>query len=113
MSTGDSTNMSKPASENDPETYQESAGRVTAESDRDVWVVQEKIGGGWRVAAVLTSYDDAQAYMADLRDFSENCPEDAPEEYCRRNIEFRYGSRDSPTKMFEEWPPDTEEDKDD
>ena len=95
-----------PLEENDPDAYRRAADRVTAESDRDVWVVQEKRGDEWRVAAVLTSYEDAQAYIEDARDFSENCPEDAPEKFSRRKRAFRHGSRKSPNKLYEQWPPD-------
>jgi len=91
---------------NDPETYQKAADRVTCEPDQEVWVVERKRGDEWSVSAVLTSYEDAREYAKDLRDFSENCPEDSPEEYCRKQISIRHGGRKSPTKMFETYPPE-------
>lgn len=94
--------------ENDPEAYQKAADRVTADPDQEVWVVQRKRGDEWSVSAVFTSYDDAREYVNDLKDFAENCPEDSPEEYCRKQISIRHGSRKSPTKMFETYPPETE-----
>lgn len=100
-----------PIEPNDPEAYEQAAEKVTAESDRDVWVVQESRGDEWHVAAVLTSYEDAQAYMEDARDFAENCPTGSPERFSRRTVGFRYGGRDSPTKMFESWPPETQSHK--
>lgn len=101
--------MGTPIGENDPEAYREAADRVTVNSDRDVWVVQERRGDEWSVAAVLTSYEDAQAYMEDARTFGNNCPEGASEEYARRTCSFRYGSRDSPNKLYETWPPEETE----
>lgn len=95
-----------PPTENDAEAYREAADRVTADADAEVWVVQERRGDEWSVAAVLPTYDDAEAYIEDLRTFKENCPEDSPEEFCRSRASFRVGSRHSPTKLFEEWPPD-------
>lgn len=92
--------------ENDPETYEKAAERVTAEPDQQVWVVQRKRGDEWSVSAVLTSYEDAEEYVNDLRDFAENCPEGSPEEYCRMQITTKHGSRKSPTKMFETYPPE-------
>lgn len=91
--------------ENDPEAYDKAADRVTADADRGVWVVEENRGNGWSVSAVLTSHEDARAYVQDARDFVENCPEDAPESFSRSTIRFRYGGRSSPKKLFESWPP--------
>jgi hypothetical protein len=103
--------MSQPIGENDPEAYHEAADRVTADSDRDVWVVQKRHSESqeWSVAAVLTSYQDVRAYMDDFQTFSENCPKDSPEEHCRSAVHFRVGSPNSPTNMYESWPPDAEE----
>ena len=95
-----------PPMENDPEAYEQAADRVTADADQEVWVVQRKRGDEWSVSAVLTSYEDAQEYIEDLRTFSENCPEGAPEEYARKQIAMRVGGPNSPTKLFSEWPPD-------
>ena len=93
---------------NDPIAYQRGANRVTSDADADVWVVQESRGEDWRVSAVLTSYEDAEAYIEDARDFIENCPEDAPEDFCRRTVSFRLDGRKSPTSLYESWPPDDE-----
>jgi hypothetical protein len=97
---------------NNPESYQQAAERVTADPDKDVWVVlhRAKEQQDWKVGAVLTSYEDAEAYAKDLRDFQENCPEDAPEDLCRHTVQLRHGGRKSPTKLFESWPPDNPDD---
>ena len=94
--------------ENDPALYREAADRVTAGGHEAVWVVQVKTADEWRVSAVLTSYDDADAYADDLRDFHENCPEGA-EEHGRTTVRIQHGSRRSPTKLYETWPPDGSE----
>lgn len=91
--------------ENNPGAYQKAADRVTSNGDRDVWVVEEKRGDEWRVAAVLTSHEDAEAYVDDKRDFIENCPEDAPEDFCRSTVSFRYSGRRSSKALYESWPP--------
>jgi len=96
--------------ENDPEAYEKAGELVTTESDRDVWVVQCRYDKSqdWRVAAVLTSYEDAEAFIEDHRDFIENCPEGAPETFARNSAYYRLGSRNSPNKFFETWPPGEE-----
>jgi len=99
-----------PHDDNDPAAYRQAADRVTADSDRDVWVVESNPGSGWRVAAVLTSYEDAEAYIEDAREFSENCPENAPERHARNTIRFRHGGRKSPNRLYETWPPENEDD---
>jgi hypothetical protein len=95
---------------NDPEAYAEAVELVTADGDREVFVVETNQGGGWSVAAVFTSYADVEAYIEDYRDFTEHCPEDAPEDHCRNTIRFRHGSRQSPTPLYESWPPEVGDD---
>ena len=92
--------------ENDPEAYEQAADRVTADADRDVWVVERKVGDEWRVTAVFTSYRDAEAFTQDYRDFAENCPEDTPSKYARKTVSFRLGGRKSPKSLYESWPPE-------
>jgi len=100
--------MPRPYSDNDPEAYQEAAGRVTTDPDQDVWVVQYRLNDSqkWRVAAVVGSYEAAQAYMNDYRAFAENCPEDSPDDLCRNTVRIRFGTHHSPNKFYETWPPD-------
>jgi len=104
--------MSKPVKENDPAAYQKAADKVTAESDKEVYVVEKRYDNNqsYRVAGVLTSYSDAQAYMEDLRDFHENCPEDTPEQFGRKQVMFRVSTRQSPNKLYENWPPEEDDD---
>lgn len=81
--------------------------RVFAEPDREVWVVERNPGSGWRVSAVLSSYDDAEQYRDDLREVMNTYPEDFPEDFKREDeFRIRHGSRQSGTKMFEEYPPE-------
>jgi len=84
--------------------YSDGTGRILAEPDRKVWVVEENTGSGWSVSAVLTSYEDAEQYEEDLREFTRNHNQNIPDDF-EIKIETRHGGRRSPTKMFEEWPP--------
>ena len=77
--------------------------RIFEDADRDVWVVERNPGGGWRVSAVLTSFEDAQRYEQDLRAFF-NDQEGIPEEF-QHEVRTRHGGLNSPTKMWEEYPP--------
>lgn len=89
-----------------PEEVQQAWDRITADADRDVWVVERNPGSGWRVSAVLASYDEAEQYRDDLRTAMEHYPEDFPERFkTDYDIRIRHGSRKSGTKMFEEYPP--------
>lgn len=86
--------------------YRQVADRVTADGDRDVWVVEYKTSSEWKVSAVLTSYADAEAYEEDLREFITSYPDDVPERFRIDEVRTRHGGRRSPTKFYEEWPPD-------
>lgn len=99
-----------PITENDPKAYREAAEKLTSDGDDEMWVVQVKYAENqdWRVSAILPTYEDAQQYINDHRTFTENCSEDMPEEFGRKTAYYRYGSRDSPTKVFETWPPGEE-----
>jgi len=77
---------------------------IPAESDTDVWVVEYNPGSGWRVSAVFTSWEDADKYEDDLRDFIQS----DVDEYSPDSIRTRHGGRKSPTKFFETWPPGEE-----
>lgn len=77
--------------------------RILEDSDRDVWVVEENRGSGWIVSAVLTSFEDAQRYERDLRAFMSD-QDEIPEEF-QHEVRTRHGGRNSPTKMWEEYPP--------
>jgi hypothetical protein len=90
-----------------PDDVQAARNRVLAESDRDVWVVERNPGSGWRVCAVLPSFEAAQRYEEDLRTVMNHCPEDFPEKYFSE-IRTRHGSRQSPTTMFDDYPPQTD-----
>ncbi len=81
--------------------------RVFAEPDRDVWVVERNPGSGWRVSAVLGSYEDAERYKDDLREVMNSYPEDFPEDFkSKTEFRIRYNSRRSGTKYFENYPPE-------
>ena len=75
---------------------------ILADPDREVWVVEQNPGSGWRVSAVLTSFADAEAYEDDLRKFNE----DMETRFRSAGIKTRHGGRNSPTKMFETYPPE-------
>lgn len=78
---------------------------VLADADRDVWVVERNPGSGWRVSAVLTSFEEAEQYEQDLREWHEESNENMPEEL-HHDLRTRHGGRKSPTKMFEKYPPE-------
>lgn len=78
---------------------------ILADGDRDVWVVERNPGSGWRVSAVLQSFDEAEKYEEDLREWHKESQEDIPEQY-QHKIRTRHGGRNSPTKMFEDYPPE-------
>lgn len=79
--------------------------RVLGEADREVWVVERNPGSGWRVSAVLASYDEAEQYSADLRQVANHFPDEFPEEFKRETeVRIRRGGRKSGTKMWENYP---------
>lgn len=81
--------------------------RVFSDADQDVWVVERNPGSGWRVSAVLTSYEDAKRYRDDLRQVLNEYPDEFPEEYkTEYDVKIRHGGRDSPTGLYESWPPE-------
>ena len=89
-----------------PAEIQQAWDRITADPDREVFVVERNPGSGWRVSAVLTGYEDAAQYADDLMDAMNHCPEDFPEEFHHGDsVRIRYGGIRSATKMFEEYPP--------
>jgi len=94
-----------PVLENDPDAYHTAAERVTTDGD-DVWVVSVSTGKDWRVSAVFGSYESAEAYINDHRNFVENCPEDANEEYARQTAKYRLSGVNSPKDYYDSWPPD-------
>lgn len=81
--------------------------RVLSDGDRVVWVVERNPGSGWRVSAVLASWDAAEQYREDLFAVMNHYPEEFPEEFQHETeVRIRSGSRGSPTKMFESYPPE-------
>lgn len=87
--------------------YDADGDRILADGDREVWVVERSRGDTWSTAAVLTSYDDAQRYTEDLREFTNTYPDGFPEEHeTETSVRIRHGGRRSPTKLFESWPPE-------
>lgn len=84
--------------------YDADPDRILGDADRDVWVVERNPGSGWRVSAVLASYEDAQKYQEDLRAFMSD-QDGIPEEF-QHEVRTRHGGRNSPTKMWEAYPPE-------
>lgn len=82
------------------------------EPDREVWVVERNPGSGWRVSAVLASYDEAVQYSDDLRVVANTHPDDFPEKFKHdTEVRIRRGSRNSGTEMWESYPPEADDDE--
>lgn len=80
--------------------------RVFADPDQEVWVVERDPGSGWRTSAVFADYDDADDYVADLQVVLNNYSDEFPERFkSETEVRIRNNSRNSPTKMFESYPP--------
>jgi len=78
---------------------------ILADGDRDVWVVESNPGSGWRIEAVLPSFEAAERFEDDFREWRREMNDNIPDEF-EHSVRTRHGGRKSPTKMFESYPPE-------